>query len=235
MNTLAKDALFSSVCVAVLALLGACMTNGATARNHDLAASENAYDCPASRPRVVVAGFEPGAQNVPPEIGPGLRDMLVAALTETGCYRVIDLTVLGGNDATTDLARRAGADLFVAGRVTEFEPDAPGADVGVQDGSKLADWLHSAGLQVASSRISLALRLIDADTGEVVAGSTLTGSAQDIGASVQENEFGLKLATYAKTPIGEAMRDAINQAVAFLVDRTPTQSPTYQQADLTLR
>jgi curli biogenesis system outer membrane secretion channel CsgG len=231
-----KNALFSSGCVAALALLGGCLTDGRLAPDQRFVASKVEHQCPAPRPRVAVARFDAGGQDVPAEVGPGLTDLLVAAMTETGCYRVVDSTVLAqfadAGEHAPDLARRAGADLFVVGRVTAFEPDASGAEVGVADGPKLPEWLRTAVVNVASSRISLALRLVDTRTGEVVAASTLTGSAQDVGAAVKENQFGLSLAAYAKTPMGEAMQAAIDQAVTFLLARTPTQTAAYQQADV---
>lgn len=186
---------------------------------------------------VVVAAFDAGVQDLPRDVGPGLADMLVAAMTETGCYRMIDPTVLtgtGGGSAAggPDLARRVGADLFVVGRVTEFEPDASGADVGVANGPKLPDWLGGAGLKVASSKISLSLRLVDARTGEVIAAKMLAGSAQDFGGELSESRFGLSLAAYAKTPMGQAMQAAIDEAIAFLLTRTSDQAVAYQQAAL---
>jgi len=45
---------------------------------------------------VVVAEVDAGVQDLPQDIRPGLADMLVAAMTETGCYRMIDPTVEGG-------------------------------------------------------------------------------------------------------------------------------------------
>jgi curli biogenesis system outer membrane secretion channel CsgG len=106
---------------------------------------------------VVVAELDAGVQDVPQEVGPGLADMLVAAMTETGCYRMIDPTVFTGTGGGTaaggpDLARRIGADLFVVRRVTEFKPDASGADLGVADGPKLPGWVGGAGVQVANSK-----------------------------------------------------------------------------------
>jgi curli biogenesis system outer membrane secretion channel CsgG len=231
-----KNALFGPGCAAALALLGGCLTDGQLAPDQHFAASKVEHQCPDPRPRVAVAGFAPGDQAVPAEVGPGLAELLVAGMTETGCYRMVDSTVLAkfadAGGRAPDLARQAGADLFVVGRVTAFEPDASGADVGVADGDKLPEWLRSAGFNVASSRISLALRLVDTRTGEVVAASTVTGSAQDFGAAVQETQFGLSLAAYAKTPMGEAMQAAIDQAVTFLLARTPTETAAYQQADL---
>lgn len=233
-----KNALFGSGCIAALTILAGCLTDGhQLAPEQRLAASKPEHQCPDPRPRVAVAGFDSGGPDVPAEVGPGLSELLVAAMTETGCYRMIDSTVLaklaaGAGEPAPDLARRAGADLFVVGRVTAFEPDASGADVGVADGAKLPQWLRTAGFNVASSRVSVAVRLVDTRTGEVVAASTLTGSAQDVGASVQENQFGLSLAAYAKTPMGEAMQAAVDQAVTFLLARTPAPTVAYQQADV---
>ncbi len=168
-----KNALFGPGWVVALALLGGCLTDGQATPGQHLVASKVA-ECPDPRPRVAVAGFDAAAQDVPAEVGPGLADLLVAAMTETGCYRMVDSSVLakfadaGGH--APDLARLAGADLFVVGRVTAFEPDAAGADVGVANGPKLPEWLRSAGFNVASSRISLALRLVDTRSGEVRGG-----------------------------------------------------------------
>jgi hypothetical protein len=50
---------------------------------------------------------------------------------------------------------------------------------------------------------------------------------------VQDNRFGLSLAAYAKTPLGEAMQSAIDKAVQFLLVRTPTGAAVYQQAQAT--
>ena len=232
-----KNVRFAACCVATLALLGGCLTTGQLTPELSLASAEAKPECPDPRPMVVVAEFDSGVQDLPQDIGPGLADMLVATMTETGCYRMIDPTVLaaaGGGSAASgpDLAQRVGADLFVVGRVTEFEPDASGADVGVANGPKLPDWLGGAGFQVASSKISLSLRLVDARTGEVIAAKTLAGSAQDFGGEVSESRFGVSLAAYAKTPMGEAMQAAIDQAIAFLLTRTPDQAGAYQQAAL---
>jgi curli biogenesis system outer membrane secretion channel CsgG len=222
--------------VAALALLSGCLADSAPAPNLPSVNQNVADACPEPKPRVAVARFDSGVKNMPAEIGPGLADMLVTAMAETGCYRMIDRTALTEianhrGDPGPGLARRAGADLFVVGRVTAFEPHASGADIGTADADgSLSQWLNSAGFDLRGSRISLALRLIDAATGEVVTTTTLTGIAPDVGASVQDSRFGLSPAAYGKTPIGEAMRSAIDQAVQFLLARTRTRATVYQQA-----
>jgi curli biogenesis system outer membrane secretion channel CsgG len=233
-----KNMRLGTCCLPALALLGGCVTTGQLTPVNQLASVESKAECPELRPTVVVGAFDAGVPEVPQDVGPGLTDMLVAAMAETGCYRMMDPTVLaaaGGGSAAgaPDLARRVGADLFIVGRVTEFEPDASGADVGVAGGEKLPDWLKDAGLQVASSKISLSVRLVDARTGEVLAAKTLAGSAQDLGGEVSESRFGLKLAAYAKTPMGQAMQAAIDEATAFMLTRTADQAVAYQEAALT--
>jgi curli biogenesis system outer membrane secretion channel CsgG len=224
-------------CVATIALLSGCLTTGQPMPEPSLASAESEPVCPDLRPTVVVAEFDTSVQDLPQEVGPGLADMLVAAMTETRCYRMIDptmLTAMGGGSAAgaSDPAQGVTADLLVVGRVTEFEPDASGADVGVADGPKLPDWLRGAAVKVATSKIALSLRLVDARTGEVIAAKTLAGSAQDFGGEVSESQFGLSLAGYAKAPMGQAMQAAIDQAVAFLLDRTSDQAFAYQEAAL---
>jgi curli biogenesis system outer membrane secretion channel CsgG len=239
MNAMSEKVFVSAGLVAALALLSGCLTDSAGAPNRPSLNQNVARACPEQKPRVAVARFDSGVKDMPAEIGPGLSDMLMTAMTETGCYRMIDSTALTGvaeqpGQGGPDLARRAAADLFVVGRVTAFEPDASGAGIGTTNaGGNLSKWVNSAGFKVASSRISLALRLVDAATGEVVTATTLTGSAQDLGASAQDSRFGLSLAVYAKTPLGEAMQSAIDQAVQFLLVRTPTRATGYQQAQAT--
>jgi curli biogenesis system outer membrane secretion channel CsgG len=230
-----KKLRFGVCFLTALALLGGCVTTGQPTPEIKLASAESRPKCPDPRPMVMVTAFDAGVQDVPQEVGPGLADMLVATMTETGCYRMIDPTVLIGTGSAAsgaDLARRVGADLLVVGRVTEFEPDASGANVGLADSPKLPDWLSSAGAQVASSKISLSLRLVDPRSGEVIAAKTLAGSAQDLGGEVSESRFGLKLAAYANSPMGQAMQAAIDEATAFLLTQTADRAGAYQQAAL---
>jgi curli biogenesis system outer membrane secretion channel CsgG len=49
---------------------------------------------------------------------------------------------------------------------------------------------------------------------------------------VSESRFGASLAAYAKTPMGEAMQAAIDEAIAFMLARTADQAVTYQEAAL---
>ena len=78
------------------ALLGGCLTTGQLTPEQKLASAESSPECPDPRPMVVVAEFDAGVQDLPQDIRPGLAGMLVAAMTETGCYRMIDPTVEGG-------------------------------------------------------------------------------------------------------------------------------------------
>ena len=91
-----KKLRFGVCFLTALALLGGCVTTGQPAPEIKLASAESRPKCPDPRPMVMVTAFDAGVQDVPQEVGLGLADMLVATMTETGCYRMIDQTVLIG-------------------------------------------------------------------------------------------------------------------------------------------
>jgi hypothetical protein len=108
--------------------------------------------------------------------------------------------------------------------VTNYQPDASGKDVNV--GALLKDRVPLlAGLNVkkTSSRIGLNVRLIDAETSEIIftkqVESTLTESGLDFGGVAAVNDLGLGgfLSNFSKMPIGQATIAGINESVYELV------------------
>ena len=62
------------------------------------------------------------------------------------------------------------------------------------------------------------VKLIDSTTGEVVASERIRGEAGKSGLTIgySERGFGTQLGGFAKTPMGEAAQDAIDQATQFI-------------------
>lgn len=192
--------------LAGLILLSGCVTTGRSPTD------QVAYGCGEPKPRVAVAGFSVRDDDVPEGVAQGLTDSLMAALAATGCYRMID-----GAVADAAGGRRARADLVVAGTVTEFAPDASTTAAGAD---QLPEWLGGGALRIATSRIDLSLRLVDARTGEVLAASTASGTSSQLGGELTEEEHGYAFAHSTEGGIDEAMHGAVAEAVGFLVRQT---------------
>lgn len=69
------------------------------------------------------------------------------------------------------------------------------------------------------------LRVIDTATGRILAATNVEGKAHgyDMGASVLDRRAGGALNTFARTPMEQAIRNAINEAVEFVASQTPAQ------------
>ncbi len=79
----------------------------------------------------------------------------------------------------------------------------------------------SIGGSATKSSIVLVVKLVDTTTSEVVASERIRGTAGKSGLSLgySESRWGGELGTFAKTPIGEAAQDCINQAVKFIASK----------------
>jgi curli biogenesis system outer membrane secretion channel CsgG len=172
------------------------------------------------------------------QIGDGMADMLATALFHTNRFIVLEREVLGDVLAEQDLAaagrvRREtaapiglieGAELLVAGAVTEFEPGAAGT--GGVAGGLVGGILGG----LKKSHIAIDLRIIDAKTSRVLAATSVEGSAKDfsLGGILIGAGVGVGLGTYSKTPVEKAIRVALGEAVNFIVSQTPAQYFHYE-------
>ena len=79
----------------------------------------------------------------------------------------------------------------------------------------------SIGGSSAKSSIVLVVKLVDSTTSEVVASERIRGEAGKSGLNLgySGNGWGGELGTFAKTPMGEAAQDCINQAVKFIASK----------------
>jgi hypothetical protein len=106
-----------------------------------------------------------------------------------------------------------GAQYLVYGTVNEFEYSKSGEKGGVR----------IAGLRVgaeqAKAHIGMDVRIVDAVTGEIPFSTRSTANASRSGFKVgySGSDFGANLAAFNKTPLGEATRKAIEDAVAKIV------------------
>jgi len=195
-----------------------------------------AYNGPRARVAVIAFDNKTGKGH---RIGEGMAEMLTTELLNTNRYIVLERRELGAVTAEQDLARSGrvqagtgaatgqieGAELLVMGAITEFEPNMQGGGVG----AILLNRRHPAGLGGGFKQAHLAidLRVVDSRTSRIVAATTVTGRATDIGGALGgvigggSSRLGLGLSGYRNTPMEKAVRVCLSKAVQFVVSRTP--------------
>lgn len=164
------------------------------------------------------------------EIGSGMAEMLTTELINTGRYIVVERQALqeilgeqqlgqtglvgGGAPRVGGLA---GAQLLIKGVVSEFKYKAGGGGFGV--GFKGVDL----GAKTKKAHVGVDVRLIDASSGQVLDSRYVKASAKasgfDIGYDKVGDDFSIGTGAFDATPLGEATRKAIREAVAYINER----------------
>jgi curli biogenesis system outer membrane secretion channel CsgG len=170
-------------------------------------------------------------------LGKDFREMLESALFATNRFEIVDRdrenlaavakeqkmqkkkkTAKASTVAPSGLIRSAR--YLATGAVTEVSQDTSGGN-----GS-----LNIAGVKVggssAKSAVVVIVKLIDTTTSEVVASERIRGEAGKKSVRVGYSGGGLSgdLGTFAKTPLGEAVQDCIDQAVKFIAAKMETRA-----------
>jgi len=194
----------------------------------------------AGKLRVAVTKFENKVKNQwwDPSwnIGEGLAEMLTTELFKTGRVIVLERgaisdvvgeqelgqTGLVRQETAAQTGQMIGAQVVVRGAITEFSPQVKGAKGGISTP------IFGGGVSTESAYVALDIRLIDASTGQVIASSNAAGTAASTGVSGTLQgppRSGMVLGgeAFFSTPIGQATRQAISKAVAFILQKTPTE------------
>jgi curli biogenesis system outer membrane secretion channel CsgG len=168
------------------------------------------------------------------DVGDALAAQLSTALQQTGCFVLADRMALSdvlreqelglagvtGRESAPAAGALIGAQILVKGEITEFEPGKQGRGMTAGFG------LDKIGLRVGGNRstvhIAADVRLIDASTGEVLATQRVESEGKTFGLAfgVDYKKTSLGSDNVDKTPLGEAVRDAVVEAAGFIVTRT---------------
>lgn len=194
------------------------------------------YDGPKARVAVVRFKDKTAKGWWSGEIGDGMADMLATALVNTGRYITLERRQLGDVIAEQDIgasgrvnrATRAriggieGAEMLVTGAITEFEPNAGGANLGAAvSGLPYGNYLGMIAGAFKQAHVAIDLRAVDARTSRIVFATSVEGSATDVAGI---GSFApVALGGFSKTPMEKAIRVAINEAAKAMVAKTPTQ------------
>jgi len=177
------------------------------------------------------------------QIGDGMADQLTTALVNSNRFIVLERQQLSDVMAEQDLGATGrirgdtaapigqieGAELLITGAVTEFEGNAEGTRA--TGGGLLSNVVGAVTGSVKKAHMAIDIRVIDTKTSRVLLATSVEGSASnvDIGAlaggllrtsgSTSALAGGLK--SWKNTPNEKALRICINEAVHFIVSKTP--------------
>lgn len=207
-----------------------------------------AYNGPKAR--IAVARFKDktgaGQQWWNPKIGDGMADQLTTALFDSNRFIVLERETLGdvlteqdlgtagriSKETAAPVGQVEGAELLVVGAVTEFEGGASGAGGGLGGyGGFGATGLVLGAIAggYSKSHMAIDVRIIDARTSRVLAATSVQGEATDVnlggalGGALGGGGLGAALGGWKNTPIEKALRVCIDEAVKFIVSKTPQQ------------
>lgn len=185
--------------------------------------------------RIAVAKFDAAGNFVGVyggwDIGGGLAAQLTTALVNSGRFIVVERAELASvlreqemalqkivsKETAAQVSRVLGAQLLVRGSVTEFEQKAGGG--GLRLGIGTGAFGGALGGQTVNGIVGIDLRLIDTTTTQVTQSHRAEGKVSQSGVSADINWKQVSLGgdAFEKTVLGQATRQAIEQAVAFII------------------
>ena len=208
-------------------------------------AQQEAYNGPKARIAVSRFSDKTGKGWWTGEIGDGMAEMMATALFNTNRFIVLerqqisdvlaeqDLGAAGrvNQETAAPIGQIEGAELLITGAVTGYEPGASGYFGGIGGGKKdIAGGVLAA---LKGSYIAIDVRVIDTKTSRILSAVTVEGTASDleglIGMAIGKVGLGTGLGGWAKTPMEKALRLCIQEAVNFIVSKTPAEYYHYNE------
>ncbi len=195
------------------------------------AASSHAYHGP--KKTIAVSQFDANGAFVARyggyDIGGGIAAMLITELRNTNSFVVVERAeldtllnekqmALSGITSSANTGQRLmGAQLFIRGSVTEFSEQDKGGGLNV--GFGLGGFSNALGTRSRKGSIAVDIRLIDAGSGRIVSSYTAKRSikSNSVGFRTGRGRFSLGGDGFSRTPLGEATREVIREAVDRIV------------------
>lgn len=230
-----QAALAMTAAVAVVSLTACTSANVTSSGGPDMdSARAEAYDGPKAR--VVVSDFEDKMSSsgyYRAEYGRGMKDMLKTALFQSNRYILLERERMAAVEA--ERARRKpatkieDADLVITAAITGFDPGTAGGSAG--GGGLLGSMIGGVVGSFKQARVTMDLRVIDVDTGRVIAATSVEGKSTAVGAGLAGvgGSLGAGLGGFAKGPMETAIRQMIQQSVEFINSKTPKTYFRHQQ------
>ncbi len=174
------------------------------------------------------------------DIGKGITDLLIDKLVNDGTYRVIERQAMSkivaeqnfSNSNRADpssaaqIGKLLGVDTIIIGDITQFGRDDHNTNLGGAGGTLGKYGIGGLGLHKGQATVAVTARLVDVNTGEILASITGTGSSKRSGTNLLGGgsngwtggggHVDMGSANFGQTIIGEAVHSAVNQVGAGL-------------------
>lgn len=185
--------------------------------------------------RIVFTGFS--IETTPQALGDGLADMLITALAQTGCFKVVERMALSEIKEELELMGVSpkqtlkAADFIITGAVTALELKASGIGGG---GIVIPlPWIGGVGIKAGkgSAHIGLDMRIVRVRDAEILVSKTVEGKSErwrfglGAGGLFGTTIGGAWFEAVKNTPLEEATRNLIASAVTLIVNQLKTQAP----------
>lgn len=182
------------------------------------------------------------------DIGKGISDLLVNQLVNDGTYRVIERQALDKilkeqnfsnsdrADTTTaaKIGRVLGVDTIITGDITQFGRDDRNTNVGGNGGRWGSYGLGGVGVHKAKAVVEITARMVDVNTGEILASATGHGESSRGGTNLLGGgasgwsggggHVDMGSSNFGATIIGEATKGAVNN-LATQLDQDSAKIP----------
>src|SRR5450631_1124172 len=182
------------------------------------------------------------------DIGKGISDILIDRLTNNGTYRVIERNALNkvlaeqnfsnSNRADTSTAAKIGhvlgVDAIITGDITQFGRDDQNKNLGGVLGKWDKYGVGNVSTQKSKAVVAITARMIDVNTGEILASVTGKGESTKSGANLlgagggggtyAGGAGGMNSSNFAQTIIGEAVNQAVTQLAQGLEQKSANLS-----------
>lgn len=203
----------------------------AVAQGQDVVRARPVVGIPMLKKRIAVTHFDNKA-NVQgqAELGTGFADSLADALVKTGRYIVVERAEIqnvmkeqdfaqSGRTAETANAPQIGrlltAQIQITGSILHVDTQTQ------QQGGGFAFQGFSIGGGGGKAEVTIALRIIDTTSGQVLDSQQIKGIARksSLALGYAHGGFGGSMSSLNKTPLGDAVIDALAQAVVMITAR----------------
>lgn len=181
--------------------------------------------------RVAVTKFENKVRGVYGNwnLGDGFAEMLTTELMKTGRFIVVERQALQDilseqelgqtgivrQETAAKVGQVLGVQIIIRGAVSEFDMKESGGGGGIGIGGVRL------GIKASQAHVAVDVRLIDSTTGQVLHSHNAVGKAEStgLGVGVTSGDVSFGASGFQKTPLGQATRQAIHDAVRFIISQ----------------
>ncbi len=205
---------------------------------------------PPKAPAFPKTSTSPYMKSVSDPVAGGVRDMMINSLFNSNRFIVLERQAISeiaweqefsqssraGEKTAVPLGDIEGAELLLIGSINTLEAKESGGEIGGIVSSVISEF---AGVPYAeetvdtdlswdSAKTAMEIRLVDARTSRIVAATTVEGSSTSMGFGASQTDYTYNAGSlpkgfsmYHNTPVEDALRKMVDEAVKFLSIKIP--------------